>query len=249
MKVQDFLKQPGALLSILALTCIPIGNIHADDDQATEVLRSMGDAIASLDKFVVSGDGYIDARMDEGQIIEHSMDVTMRMSRPNAMRITNHNAESTQEIYFGDGVLTVYSQTHNFYAQTDAPEDVDAAASFAVNEIGIDAPMLDFVSSDVAGNFLRDAETVEYLGLSRFRDITYHHIGIRMAEIDVQVWVAAEGMPLPGKMAIRSKWEAGSPRSVFFFSWNTEPDFGGKSFRFEPPEGSTRIEFDLDTDQ
>lgn len=249
MKVQDFLKQPGALLSILALTCIPIGSIHADDDQATEVLRSMGAAIASLDKFVVSGDGYVDARMDAGQIIEHSMDVTMRMSRPDAMRITNHNAESTQEIYFGDGVLTVYSQTHNFYAQTDAPEDVDAAASFAVNEIGIDAPMLDFVSSDVAGNFLRDAETVEYLGLSRFRDITYHHIGIRMAEIDVQVWVAAEGMPLPGKMAISSKWEAGSPRSVFFFSWDTDPDFAGKAFKFEPPEGATKIEFDLDTDQ
>ncbi len=249
MKVHDFLKQPGALLSILALTCFPIGNIHAEDDQAIDVMRSMGAAIASLDKFVVSGDGYIDARMDAGQIIEHSMDVTMRMSRPNAMRITNHNAESTQEIYFGDGVLTVYSQTHNFYAQTDAPEDVDAAASFAVNEIGIDAPMLDFVSSDVAGNFLTDAETVEYLGLSRFRDNTYHHIGIRMAEIDVQVWVAAEGMPLPGKMAISSKWDGGSPRSVFFFSWDTDPDFAGKAFKFEPPEGATKIEFDLDTDQ
>ncbi len=249
MKAHDFLKQSGALVSLIALTCWPIGNIHAEDDQATKVITSMGAAIASLDNFIVSGDGYVDARMDAGQIIEHSMDVTMRMSRPNAMRITNHNAESTQEIYFGNGVLTVYSQTHNFYAQTDLPAGVDEAVSFAVNELGIDAPMLDFVASDVAGNFLRDAETVDYLGLSRFRDMTYHHIGIRMAEIDLQVWVAAEGPPLPGKMAISSKWEAGSPRSVFFFNWNTDPDFSGKSFRFEPPEGSTRIEFDLDSNQ
>jgi hypothetical protein len=36
---------------------------------------------------------------------------------------------------------------------------------------------------------------------------------------------------------------------VFFFSWDTEPDFEQKSFNFEPPAGSTRIEFDLDSDE
>jgi hypothetical protein len=76
--------------------------------------------------------------------------------------------------------------------------------------------------------------------------MTYHHIGIRMAEVDLQIWVAAEGPPLPGKMTISSKWEGGSPRSVFFYSWNTNPDFGRESFSFEPPDGATKIEFDLD---
>lgn len=249
MKTHKFLKQSGALVSVLALTCCPIGNIYAQDDQATEIMRNMGAAIGSLDSFVVSGDGYVDARLDAGQLIEHSMDVTMRMSRPNAMRITNRNAESIQEIYFGEGVLTVYSQTHNFYAQHELPAGVDAAASFAVNELGIDAPMLDFISSDVASHLLADAESVEYMGLSRFRGMIYHHIGIRTAEVDLQLWVAAEGLPLPGKMAISSKWEGGSPRSVFFFSWDTKPDFGRDSFSFEPPAGSTRIGFNLDMDQ
>ena len=249
MKLRKINNRSGALLSLLTLTCIPIGSIHAEDNQAVEVMRSMGAAIASLDKFIVSGDGYIDARMDAGQIIEHSMDVTMRIRRPDAMRITNRNAESTQEIYFGEGVLTVYSQTHNFYGQIDVPEGVDAASQFAINELGIDAPMLDFVSNDVASSLLEGAESVDYLGLSLFRGMTYHHVGVRTAEVDLQFWVAAEGLPLPGKMAISSKWEGGSPRSVFFFSWDTDPDFGRESFSFEPPEGSTRIEFDLDSDQ
>jgi hypothetical protein len=249
MKAHKKLKQSGALVSLLALTCCPFGSIYAQDDQATEIMRSMGAAIASLDSFVISGDGYVDARLEAGQLIEHSMDVTMRMSRPDAMRITNQNAESTQEIYYGEGVLTVYSQTHNFYAQHALPEGVGAAASFAVNELGIDAPMLDFVSNDVASHLLADAESVEYMGLSRFRGMTYHHIGVRTAEVDLQFWVAAEGPPLPGKMAIRSKWEAGSPRSVFFFSWDTDPDFDRKSFSFEPPAGATKIEFELDLDQ
>lgn len=235
----------GALVSMCALTWLPIAGANAQDERATDILSAMSAEIASLEAFVITGDGYVDARLPAGQIIEHSMDVTMRMRRPDAMRITNRSAESTKEIYFGSGVLTVYSQTQNFYAQHDIPAGVNAAGQFAVNELGIDAPMLDFVSSDVAAHFEEDAESITYLGLSRFRDKTYHQIGIRAAEVDLQLWVAAEGPPLPGKMAISTKWEGGSPRSVFFFSWDTNPDFGRESFSFEPPDGATKIEFDL----
>jgi hypothetical protein len=250
MMIMKLLKQVHTLVALGVLMCCATGNIYAQDDQATEILQQMSAEIASLDSFVISGDGYTDDRLDAGQIIEHSMDVTMRMSRRDvAMRITNRDAESTKEIYFGSGVFTVYSKSDNFYAQRDLPEGVDAAARFAIDELGIDAPMLDFVFNDVAGDLLEGAESVDYFGLSLFRGKIHHHIGIRDSDIDVQLWIAAEGPPLPGKMAISAKWESGSPRSVFFFSWDTEPDFGASSFSFEPPAGSTRIEFEFDMDQ
>ena len=243
------IKQAGLMMTACVLIMSSTGIVYAQDSTATDILKKMSEEIAGLDEFIITGDGYVDARLDAGQIIEHSMDVTMRMRRPDSMRITNVDAESTKEIYFGSDVLTVYSHARNFYAQADIPAGVDAAVDFAVNEIGIEAPVLDFISKDVVSNLLEDAESVQYLGLSRFRDMTYHHIGVRTSVADLQFWVAAEGPPLPGKMAISAKWEGGSPRSVFFFSWDTEPDFGGKSFSFEPPAGSTRIEFDLDLDQ
>jgi hypothetical protein len=250
MMVQKLLKQPGVLVALCVLTYCPIGSTYAQDDQATEILQQMSAEIASLDKFIITGDGYTDDRLDAGQIIEHSMDVTMRVNRSsNAIRITNRDADTTKEIYFGEGVFTVYSKTENFYAQRDLPEGVDAAVNFAVNELGIDAPMLDLIFNDVADHLLEDAESVDYFGLSLFRGKTYHHIGIRAPEIDLQLWIAAEGPPVPGKMAISAKWEGGSPRSVFFLSWDTSPDFGRSSFSFEPPAGSVRIAFDRDLDQ
>ncbi len=250
MKELNSFKQACALVSICVMICWPIGNIYAQDNQATEILNQMSAEIASLDGFMISSDAYTDDRLDAGQIIEHSMDVTMRLDRRNeAMRITNRDAVSIKEIYYGDGILTVYGDLKNFYAQKDLPTGVNAAASFAVNELGIDIPLLDFVFNDIANHLLEDADSVDYFGLSRFRGKTYHHIGIRAPEIDLQFWIAAEGPPLPGKMAISAKWEGGSPRSVFFFSWDTDPDFGRNSFSFEPPAGSTRIEFDLDLDQ
>ncbi|MEH6582251.1 MAG: DUF2092 domain-containing protein [Halioglobus sp.] len=247
--VQKLLKKAGALIAVGALMCCPFGTIYAQDNQATEILQAMSAEIASLDRFVISGDGYVDVRLDAGQIIEQSMDATMRVIRPGAMRITNSDAESTKEIHFSEGVLTVYSQTENFYAQTDLPAGIDAAANFAVNELDIDVPMLDFVFNDVGSHLVEDAQSVEYLGLSRFRDRVYHHIGIRAAEDDLQIWIAAEGPPLPGKLAISAKWDGGSPRSVFFFSWDTEPEFDEKSLRFKPPANAIRIEFDLDSEQ
>jgi len=248
--VKKFSKHTGALTALCVLACAPFSNIHAQDDEATEILQQMSAAIASLDSYVITGDGYTDDRLDAGQIIEHSMDVMFRMNRSaEAMRITNRDADGTKEVYYGDGVFTVYNSTNNFYAQRDAPEGVDAAARFAVNELGIDAPVLDFVSNDVASHLLEDAQSVDYFGTSLFRGKTYHHIGVREPEIDLQIWVAAEGPPLPGKLAISAKWDGGSPRSVFFFSWDTSPDFGRSGFSFEPPAGSARIDFEFDLDQ
>lgn len=241
----QLISRPGALFCLLALLCSASGTAYAQDEQAMKILSAMSSEVASLDAFVITGDGYIDARLDAGQIIEHSADVTARVSRPDAMRITNRDAETTMEIYYGDGVITVYNEARNFYAQHEAPEGVNAAVSFAVNELNIEAPVLDFISNDVGKLLTEDAESVTYLGESRFRGDLYDHIGIRTDEVDIQVWVAAEGPPLPGKLAISAKWEGGAPRSVFFFDWDTNPEFDRQSFGFRPPADATRIEFDL----
>jgi hypothetical protein len=218
-----------------------------ESDTAKDVLNRMSAEIASLQKFVITGDGYTDARLPAGQIIEHSRDVTLRMSRPNTLRISNYDEESLSEIFFGEGVLSVYREKEGFYAQSKLPLDMGEAIDFAINEIGIDAPVLEFVSSDVAQHLMEGAESIDYFGLSRFRGQNHHHIGIRTPETDVQIWVSAEGSPLPRKISISSKWDAGAPRSVYFFDWAVDPQMKPKMLRFEPPKGSTKIEFDLDT--
>lgn len=241
----NLVKQAGSKTLVSVLTFWLIGSACAQDYEPIDLINEMSAEIASLDSFVITGEGYVDTSLVAGQVIEHSMDVTLQMKRPGAMRITNRDAESTKEIYFENGIFTVYNDALKFYAQTDIPGDVDAAARFAVDEIGIDAPMLDFVVNDVGKYLLEDSESIDYLGLSLFRQMTYHHIGIRAPEFDLQIWIPAEGPPLPGKLAISMKWEAGSPRSVLFFNWNTNPDIGAEAFSFVPPASATRIEFDL----
>ncbi len=219
----------------------------AQEVDAKALLEQMSAEIAGLDNFIVHGDAYVDARLDAGQIIEHSSQVTLRLRRePGSIRITNRNAENTTEIFFDDGSLSVYSTNDNFYAQTDIPQGVESMLDFAVNEVGIEAPLLDFVSANIADDFLQDADEVRYLDTSLIRDEIFHHVGIRSRDVDVQIWIASEGRPLPGKLVISSKWEGGSPRFVAFFKWDTDPDFPRNLFRFDPPDGAVAVEFLLD---
>jgi hypothetical protein len=215
-----------------------------------ELLEQMSAEIAGLDNFIVHGEAYADARLDAGQIIEHSSQVKLRLQRdPGAVRISNRNAEDNEEIYFDNGTLSVYTRSNNMYAQTEIPKGVDSMFDFAVNEVGIEAPLLDFVASDVAAGLLQDSDEVRYLGTSLIRDEVYHHIGIRLRETDVQIWIAAKGPALPGKLAISSKWDGGSPRFVAFLKWDTKPAWPKGLFKFVPPKDAVEVDFLLNVQQ
>jgi len=235
--------------NFLALTAAIAMGVFTTSASAQEVdakvlLERMSAEIAGLDNFIVHGDAYADARLNGGQIIEHASQVTLRLRRePASIRITNRNSEDTKEIFFDAGLLSVYNTNNNFYARTKIPQDVDSMLDFAVNEVGIDAPLLDFVSANIADDLLQDAEDVQYLGTSLIRDEIFHHIGIRTADVDMQIRVASEGRPLPGKLVISSKWEGGSPRFVAFFKWDTSPDFQRGLFKFDPPDDAVEIDF------
>ena len=226
------------------------GNVLAQDVEPRALLERMSAEIAGLESFVLEGVAYADARLEAGHIIEHSSQVTLSLRRnPAGIRVTNRSVEATREVVFNDGALSVFTSDGNYYARTEIQSSVETFFEYAVERAGVDVPLLDFISANVADHMLEDADEVRYLEKSLIRDKVYHHIGIRSAEIDVQVWVAAEGPPLPGKLSITSKWEGGAPRFVAFFEWDTAPSFTDDLFEFEPPEGAIEIDFLSDVER
>ena len=221
------------------------GIASAQEPDPTELLQRMSAEIAGLQSFSLSGDAYADARLDAGLIIEHASQARLRVHKPDELiRITNKTSEDVKELYFASGVLTVYTKSLNFYGQTEIPEGAKSALDYAANELGIDAPMLDFVTDNVAERLLANATDVQYVGTSLVRGKIYEHVVIRAPEIDIQIWIAAEGRPLPGKMALSAKWDGGSPRTVVFMDWDTDPDFPDGEVQFVAPDGATKISFE-----
>lgn len=213
----------------------------AQEMDARGLVDRMSGAIAGLETFRIDGDAYADARLPAGLIIEHASEVTARVRRPGAIRLTKRSTEDTLEIFFSETSFTVFTESNGLYAQTEIEPGVDSAVHYAIDELGIDAPLLDFLVSDVADNLLADAEQADYLGTALIRGRPHHHVVIRQPEIDVQVWIATEGPPLPGKLSISSKWEGGVPRFVIFMNWDLDPDIPEGKLVFVPPAGATQI--------
>ncbi len=236
---------PVLLVIFTALVAALSANrLSAQEEDALALLQQMSAEIEGLDAFMVTGDGYTDARLSAGLIIETASEITMRVLKSGTVHLTNRTSEGAKEIFFGAGLLSIYSEKENFYAQTEIPEGMEAALNFVITELGLDAPLLDFLSGDTVNAMVVNADEVLHLGPSLVRGVSYEHVAIRTAETDVQIWIAAQGPPLPGKMSISSKWEAGSPRFVVFLNWETNPAFPAESLVFSPPPGAIRIEFD-----
>ena len=167
------------------------GDASGQEQDATALLDRMSEEIARLEDFTLSGDAYADALLPAGQMIQHSSQLTLSVSKPGAMRLENRNAENTKEIFFSGGTFTVFSATENFFAQTNIAEGIESARDYALYEVGIDAPLLEFVAQDVGAYLLEDAESIEYLDTSLIRGEIFHHVAIRSPELDLQIWIAS----------------------------------------------------------
>lgn len=214
------------------------------DAKALEVLKQMATYKSSLDQVAIKGVALTDARLGGGLMVSNSEEVHVSINRPGSMRIKSFDGDTKKGLYFHDGLLTVYNSENKFYAQAKVPEDIDAAMGFALEEFGIEAPMMDLIHRDASTLLIGSDETILYLtDKSRVGGVDCHHLAIRGSEVDVQLWVQEGDRPLPRKIMITSKWEGGSPRFTANLSWETDPKFEPGFFEFKAPEGATKIEF------
>lgn len=242
VKPKIFIVVLAVSLSIMALTAYAADAQH--DTRAIEVLERMVQYKSTLDSVVITGVTITDARLGAGLMVSNSEEVTVSISRPGSMRITTFDGEATKGLYFHNGLLTFFNSANGLYAQAEIPEEIDAAMEFALEELGIEAPLMDLIYKDAGTRLLTSDARIQYVvDKARVGGVDCHHLAIRGREIDIQLWVEEGDRPLPRKFMFTSKWEGGSPRFVADLNWEVEPDFEPDVFEFTPPEGAAKIQF------
>jgi hypothetical protein len=214
------------------------------DARAVEVLKSMSAYTESLDRVFIGGVTYTDARLGSGLIVSNSTEVTVSIDRPGSLHISSFDGVVHKELYFHDGMLTVFNSEKNYYAQASIPKDIEAAMDFALEELDLEAPLMDFIHRDASSHLIGSQDAILYLAdKTRIAGVNCHHIAIRGEETDVQLWVEEGDRPVPRRIMITSKWEGGAPRFVAHLVWNSKPVFKQDIFEFKAPEGSMNIGF------
>jgi len=221
----------------------PVNGAGSIDPEADKILRSMSDYMNGLPAFSVNFD--IDNEVIDlaGQKLQLSSSGAIVLERPGRLHIDRHGAFADMELVFDGKLLTLHGKNLNIYFQIDKTGTIDTAFDTLQEEIGLDTPGLDLFYT---GSFEELSDSVvnsAYLGTVYVNDIECHYLTFREAKVDWQLWVRAEGDPLPMKYVITTKWMTGAPQyAIRFRDWNTNPQIVSGFFDFKVPEGAKKLE-------
>jgi len=213
------------------------------DPEADKILRSMSDFMGNLSAFSAKADIDNEIIDQEGQKLQFSSCAEIILKRPSHLYFSRKGAIVDVDFIFDGNVMTIYGQNLNVYFQKDNRGTTDAVIEDLHNVIGVDTPGADLLHSDVYSLLSEGVVSSAHMGMAYVNGVECHYLTFRAPHVDWQLWVKAEGDPLPMKYVITTKWMTGAPQySVRFRDWDTAPTIEAGQFDFKVPQGAKKLD-------
>ena len=232
-----------SLALVFGALAVPALAAEALNPDADEILRSMSRFLAGTRAFSATADIGNEVVTQDGQKLQIISTATVVLERPSRFFITRRGKFADAQVFYDGKKLTLYGKTANAYIQKDVAGTIDAALDVLERGIGIPTPASDLLLANPYAALISGATSSGYYGLEYVAGVQSHHLAFRTALVDWQLWVKAEGNPLPMKYVITTKDVAGAPQfSVQFSNWNLKPAIAANRFTFVAPKGAKRLE-------
>ena len=222
---------------------VQIGTTALSDD-AERILRAMSDYLAEADQFTFRADVTYDSVVDESYMVQYGGVAHAAIMRPGRLRAEYRGDERQSTVILNDGSGTIHDIEKNLYSTADVPTDLDGAMDHLFDTYGFSVPISDFVYSDPYDALVGYVDSGFSLGIHTVGGTPCHHLVFTQETIDWQIWIDAGPQPVPRKLVITYKDEAGFPQYTARLSeWNLDAHVSPLYFEFDPPAGADRIEF------
>ncbi|MCW2241225.1 DUF2092 domain-containing protein [Azospirillum canadense] len=215
------------------------------DQHAMDVLNRMADTLAQAKGFRVTIRSNYDVVQDTGEKIEFGERRTVTLNRPDALRVESQQSDGTQrQVTFDGKALTVFDPGQKVYGQLDRPGSVDDAVRYLVQELQIRLPLALLLVTTLPAELDQRIQALDYVERDTLTPVPTDHVAGQTEDVDFQVWVAADGTPLPQRITITYKNDDGEPQyRADLTDWTLNPDLSAEQLAFHPPEGTQRIPF------
>ncbi len=213
------------------------------DPRADELVRQMSDLLADASSFVLVAEEVYDEVPEQSPRIQLTNRRQVFLRRPDRLAgDASGDAVNTSFWYDGES-FSVLDQEQFAYATLPMPPTIDASLDAVFDRTGIVIPLMDFLHDDVYGRLMEAVERGVYLGIHEAAGVDCHHLAFEQETIDWQLWIDSGDVPLPCKLVIAYKTEAGVPQyTVTMREWKLGAELPDELFRFEPPEGAELLE-------
>lgn len=244
---QDGSFRAGAMIAtmVLVLACAGLPARAAEiDPEADRILRQMSDYLAGLPAFSITSDASTEIILRNGQKVQLNASGSGVFDRKRGFRFRRQGAVANLELRFDGTNLTLYAGELNGYHTIQVDGGNDAALDEVRAAFGIEAAGgVDLLYANPYEGLLYEVERGDYFGETWIGGVRAHHLAYRAADIDWQLWIRAEGEPLPLKYVITSKWMTGAPQfTVQVREWNTDVTVSEADVTFTAPEGARALE-------
>ena len=231
---------------ILALGCAVSSASGADgvEAQADRLLHEMSEYLRTAGEFTFHADITYDSVLASGEKIEYGAIADAAVRRPDRLHV-EYRGDWRQSRFLLDGsTATVHDLLVNVYAVTEVPPEIDDALDRMVEVFGFSVPIADLVYADPYTILTDQVQAGTLLGQTSVDGTPCHHLTFSQETIDWQIWIEQGPHPVPRKLLITYKQEAGWPQYAARLSdWNFQPRLSEHYFQFHPPAGADEIEF------
>jgi len=216
---------------------------RAIDSRADKWLKRMGDYLAEAKAFSVSAEVWQDVELSSGQHVQCGRNLSFQVRRPNRLRVEVRSTPRNRDLLFDGNSITLLNRAQNFYGTVPTKGSLDEAMDLAVERFGIAMPLEDFLRSDPYQDLRKNVTSGTDLGPVTVMGVPCEHLAFSEEHLDWQVWIETGAKPVPRKFLITYKDEPDAPQFIAIFSnWDFETKLPDFVFKFEPPEGASRID-------
>ena len=228
------------VVGVMATPALAADAINRDAD---EILQAMSKFLAGTKAFSLSVDASLEVVTKEGQKLQMVNSGSVLVERPSHFYFTRRGKFGDTQAFYDGKKLTFYGKTLNAYIQRDVAGRIDDALAALEKDIGVPMPAGDLLLANPYPVMAAGVTSSGYYGIEYVAGVPSHHLAFRTALVDWQLWVKAEGDPLPTKYVITTKGIDGAPQfSVQFGNWNLKPAIAAGRFSFVAPKGAKKLD-------
>jgi hypothetical protein len=207
-----------------------------------QLLRQMSNKLASAQAMTFQTSESHDRVRRNGQKKEFrfSREVTLRRPGNVLFRYTEGDRDGTA--WYDGKKVTLVSNKHKVWVQGKVPATIDETIDYLADHYDVPLPMADLMYSSPYDALMTPDTKGGYVGTEKIEGSDCEHLSYQHEVVDWDIWVAVKGDPLPCRLQILHKQDAGQPKSVLTFrNWNLAPQLTDDMFAAKIPEGYERI--------
>ncbi|ERN42747.1 putative periplasmic protein [Rubidibacter lacunae KORDI 51-2] len=218
-------------------------------ERADRLLRAAMEFVSNQQTLRFEAEITYDNVFSTGEKAQYTAYQETTLQRPNLLR-TDYSGNLRATRFFYDGrSATLQDTDRQFYATSPAPPTVDETIVALRERFNVRLPLSNLLSSDPYALIAPQIESSRYLGLSVVNGLPCHSLLFVGKDVNFQIWIVADGDPVPQKLVINYKNLPGSPQySALFVNWDFSPAIAPDTFAFVAPEGVGRVRFIPSTD-